>query len=76
MTTLPLSTDYAVSNQTAMKTVFSKFMEGVKNLVVKKHNLPITKIVDDLMEVTHTRTQYFNCPQILTEKISDKTGTI
>ena len=25
-------------------------MAGVKNLVVKKHNLPITKIVDDIME--------------------------
>ncbi|GAB1600909.1 sec1 family domain-containing protein 1 [Argonauta hians] len=26
-------------------------MEGVKNLVVKKHNLPITRIVDALMEM-------------------------
>ena len=26
-------------------------MEGVKNLVVKKHNLPVTKIVDELMEI-------------------------
>ncbi|GLH13371.1 Protein sly1 homolog [Gryllus bimaculatus] len=26
-------------------------MEGVKNLVVKKHNLPVTRIVDDLMEM-------------------------
>ena len=26
-------------------------MEGVKNLVVKKHNLPVTKIVEELMEV-------------------------
>ncbi len=26
-------------------------MEGVKNLVVKKHNLPATKIVEELMEV-------------------------
>merc|ERR1712083_975039 len=36
-----------------LKTVamISKFMEGVKNLVVKKHNLPITKIVDELMEI-------------------------
>lgn len=25
-------------------------MEGVKNLVVKKHNLPVTKIIDELME--------------------------
>ena len=27
-------------------------MEGVKNLVVKKHNLPVTKIVEELMEVS------------------------
>lgn len=26
-------------------------MEGVKNLVVKKHNLPVTRIVDSLMEM-------------------------
>lgn len=26
-------------------------MEGVKNLVVKKHNLPVTRIVDQLMEM-------------------------
>ncbi|XP_002732351.1 sec1 family domain-containing protein 1-like [Saccoglossus kowalevskii] len=26
-------------------------MEGVKNLVVKRHNLPVTKIVDALMEI-------------------------
>ncbi len=26
-------------------------MEGVKNLVVKKHNLPVTKIIEELMEV-------------------------
>jgi hypothetical protein len=25
-------------------------MAGVKNLLVKKHNLPVTKIVDDIME--------------------------
>ena len=25
-------------------------MSGVKNLVVMKHNLPITKIVEDIME--------------------------
>ena len=25
-------------------------MAGVKNLVVKKHNLPLTKIVDEIME--------------------------
>ncbi len=26
-------------------------MEGVKNLVVKKHNLPVTKIAEEIMEV-------------------------
>ena len=26
-------------------------MEGVKNLAVKKHNLPVTRIVDALMEL-------------------------
>lgn len=26
-------------------------MEGVKNLVVKRHNLPVTRIVDELMEM-------------------------
>ncbi|KAJ8895813.1 hypothetical protein PR048_001151 [Dryococelus australis] len=26
-------------------------MEGVKNLVVKRHNLPVTRIVDELMEL-------------------------
>lgn len=34
-------------------------MEGVKNLVVKKHNLPVTKIVDELMEVcSYPETDY------------------
>ena len=56
MTSIP-STDYSGvggAGVTSMKTVamLSKFMEGVKNLVVKKHNLPITKIVDELMEVS------------------------
>ena len=26
-------------------------MEGVKNLAIKKHNLPLTKIVDSIMEM-------------------------
>ena len=34
-----------------LSTLGTVFMQGVKNLVVKKHNLPITKIVDELMEV-------------------------
>ncbi|XP_012266918.1 protein sly1 homolog [Athalia rosae] len=29
----------------------SLVMEGVKNLVVKRHNLPVTKIVDELIEM-------------------------
>lgn len=28
----------------------SLLMENVKNFIVKKHNLPVTRIVDDLME--------------------------
>ena len=57
MTTLP-SADYS-GGGTKTVSMFSKLMqqsssfvmEGVKNLVVKKHNLPVTKIVDELMEV-------------------------
>ncbi|XP_066244847.1 protein sly1 homolog [Euwallacea similis] len=30
-------------------------MEGVKNLVVKRHNLPVTKIVDHLMEFKNSQ---------------------
>ena len=47
-----------------LKTVamISKFMEGVKNLVVKKHNLPITKIVDELMEVKTVTENVYNTP--------------
>ncbi|KFM77819.1 Sec1 family domain-containing protein 1, partial [Stegodyphus mimosarum] len=47
------------SGGTKTVSMFSKLMshgsqfvmEGVKNLVVKKHNLPITRIVDSLMEL-------------------------
>ncbi|CAL1268751.1 unnamed protein product [Larinioides sclopetarius] len=47
------------SGGTKTVSMFSKLMshgsqfvmEGVKNLVVKKHNLPITRIVDSLMEM-------------------------
>ncbi len=57
MTSMP-STDYT-GGGTKTVSMFSKLigqsssfvMEGVKNLVVKKHNLPVTKIVDELMEV-------------------------
>lgn len=54
----------ATSNQyvgggTKTVSMFSKLvsqgssfvMEGVKNLVVKRHNLPVTRIVDELMEL-------------------------
>merc|ERR1719334_1327712 len=34
-----------------MSTASEFAMEGVKNLVVKKHNLPVTKVVDALMEL-------------------------
>ena len=59
MTTLP-SADYS-GGGTKTVSMFSKLMqqsssfvmEGVKNLVVKKHNLPVTKIVDELMEVNY-----------------------
>jgi len=34
-----------------MSTGSQFVMEGVKNLVVKKHNLPVTKILDSLMEL-------------------------
>ena len=50
MTSLP-TTDYTGGGTLKTVSMISKFMEGVKNLVVKKHNLPITKIVDELMEV-------------------------
>lgn len=34
-----------------MSTGSQFFMEGVKNLVIKKHNLPATRVVDALMEM-------------------------
>ena len=34
-----------------MSTGSQFVMEGVKNLVIKKHNLPITKVLDQLMEL-------------------------
>jgi len=45
------STTKAVSMFSNLISQSSNFvMAGVKNLVVKKHNLPVTKIVDDIME--------------------------
>ena len=44
-------TTKAVSMFSSLISQSSNFvMAGVKNLVVKKHNLPLTKIVDDIME--------------------------
>ncbi|XP_012281177.1 protein sly1 homolog [Orussus abietinus] len=41
-----------VSMFSKLMTQGSSFvMEGVKNLVVKRHNLPVTKIVDELIEM-------------------------
>jgi hypothetical protein len=48
-----LPTVKSVSMFTNLMAQSSKFvMEGVKNLVVKRHNLTVTKIVDELMEVS------------------------
>lgn len=50
-------------------------MEGVKNLVVKKHNLPITRIVDALMELKSLQEtddyRYFD-PKLL--RVTDSTS--
>ncbi|KAK2705954.1 protein sly1 homolog [Artemia franciscana] len=53
--------DYYFGGGTKAASLFSKlaktsasFMEGVKNLVVKQHNLPVTRIVDNLMELKHS----------------------
>jgi hypothetical protein len=33
-----------------LKNTSKLFMEGVKNLVPKKHNLPLTKLVDQMID--------------------------
>ena len=74
MTTLP-SADYS-GGGTKTVSMFNKLMqqsssfvmEGVKNLVVKKHNLPVTKIVDELMEIKqgqHNEEYLYFDPKIL-----------
>jgi hypothetical protein len=53
------SRDDLLGAGTRTESMFSKLlntssrfvMEGVKNLVPKKHNLPITKVVDAIMDV-------------------------
>ncbi|XP_041468970.1 sec1 family domain-containing protein 1-like [Lytechinus variegatus] len=51
-----------------MSTGSNFVMEGVKNFVVKKHNLPVTRVVDSLMELkSNTETddyRYFD-PKLL-----------
>lgn len=57
--TIPSSPEQYSGGGTKTIGMFSKLMnqgsqfvmEGVKNLVVKKHNLPVTRIVDALMEM-------------------------
>ncbi|XP_067010101.1 protein sly1 homolog [Anabrus simplex] len=43
-------------------------MEGVKNLVIKRHNLPVTRIVDELMEMKNSQEiedyRYFDPKQL------------
>ncbi|KAK2717935.1 sec1 family domain-containing protein 1-like [Artemia franciscana] len=53
--------DYYFGSGTKAASLFSKiantsasFLKGVKSLVVKQHNLPVTKIVDKLMELKHS----------------------
>ena len=56
---LPNLNTTTISGGTKTVSMFSKLMshgsqfvmEGVKNLVLKKHNLPVTRIVDNLMEL-------------------------
>ena len=53
-------------------------MAGVKNLVVKKHNLPLTKIVDEIMEQKQGKVneefRYFD-PKILRGQESGQVAT-
>ncbi|RZF38555.1 hypothetical protein LSTR_LSTR006150 [Laodelphax striatellus] len=58
-TRMASNTNQYVGGGTKTVSMFSKLvsqgssfvMEGVKNLVVKRHNLPVTRIVDELMEM-------------------------
>ncbi|GAB0097598.1 Protein sly1 homolog [Sergentomyia squamirostris] len=55
---VPVTTSHYEGGGTKTVSMFSKLvsqgssfvMEGVKNLVVKRHNLPVTKITEQLME--------------------------
>ena len=42
---------HSTANYLLSSLTVSFVMEGVKNLAVKKHNLPVTRIVDALMEL-------------------------
>uniref|UniRef100_A0A4W4DYM9 Sec1 family domain-containing protein 1 n=2 Tax=Electrophorus electricus TaxID=8005 RepID=A0A4W4DYM9_ELEEL len=44
-----------------MNTGSQFVMEGVKNLVLKQHNLPVTRILDNLMDMKSNPVSYF-CP--------------
>nr|CAD7203623.1 unnamed protein product [Timema douglasi] len=54
-------------------------MEGVKNLVVKRHNLPVTRIVDELMEMKASQEtedyRYFDPKQLRTSEGSQPPRT-
>uniref|UniRef100_A0A8C4TAB0 Sec1 family domain containing 1 n=1 Tax=Erpetoichthys calabaricus TaxID=27687 RepID=A0A8C4TAB0_ERPCA len=43
-----------------MNTGSQFVMEGVKNLVLKQHNLPVTRILDNLMEMKSNPVSYFS----------------
>lgn len=85
-TSAPLpSLNATISGGTKTVSMFSKLMshgsqfvmEGVKNLVLKKHNLPVTRIVDNLMELKSSPEldEYLYLdPKVL--KVSDESGLV
>lgn len=79
------SLNATISGGTKTVSMFSKLMshgsqfvmEGVKNLVLKKHNLPVTRIVDNLMELKSSPEldEYLYLdPKVL--KVSDESGQV
>ena len=85
-TSAPLSSlNATISGGTKTVSMFSKLMshgsqfvmEGVKNLVLKKHNLPVTRIVDNLMELKSSpelEEYLYLDPKVL--KVSDESGLV
>lgn len=74
---------YVVGGGTKTIGMFSKLvsqgssfvMEGVKNLVVKRHNLPVTRIVDDFLEGREPTTsdgdyRYFDPKQLRLSEVT------